>query len=58
MTLVMGVSYLLGKNAIDRRTDMDGPTRCSSLTLEREEYLITVQKATKRNLKLRIMTNI
>jgi hypothetical protein len=27
--------------AVDRRTDVDGPARCSSLTLEREEHVIS-----------------
>jgi hypothetical protein len=35
---VMWVVYLLGKT---RQTDTDGSTRCSSLTLEREECLIS-----------------
>jgi hypothetical protein len=29
------------KNATDRQTDMDGPMKCSSLTLKREERLRT-----------------
>jgi hypothetical protein len=27
------------ENAAGRQTDMDGPMRCSSLTLEREEHI-------------------
>jgi hypothetical protein len=38
MTLVMHVACLLEKKR-NRQTDMDGPVRCSSLTLEREEHL-------------------
>jgi hypothetical protein len=39
--LAIYVAYVLGKNAIDRQTDMDGPKRCSLLTLKREENLKT-----------------
>jgi hypothetical protein len=37
LTLVMKVQYPSEKR--DRQTDMDGPIRCSSLTLQCEEHL-------------------
>jgi hypothetical protein len=41
MTPVMQVAYPRRKNGTDRQADMDRPTRCSSLTLELKEHLIT-----------------
>jgi hypothetical protein len=43
----MRVIYLLGKmRQTDRQADMNRPIRCSSLTLEREEHLITLGENT------------
>jgi hypothetical protein len=38
LTTVMQVEYT--RKIRDRQTDMDGPLRCSLLTLEREEHII------------------
>jgi hypothetical protein len=38
----MQVAYLVAKIATDRQADIYRPIRCSSLTLEREEYLIVI----------------
>jgi hypothetical protein len=40
MTPIVEAAYLRKKNATDRQTDMDGPIRCPSLTLQREEIII------------------
>jgi hypothetical protein len=40
--MVMRVAYLIGR----RQTDMDGPIRCSSLTLEREDHLTNNERPT------------
>jgi hypothetical protein len=42
----MRVVQFLGKS---RQTDMDGPTMCSSLTLEHKERLITEQNSFVNN---------
>jgi hypothetical protein len=40
------------KNATDRHTDVDGPIRCSSLTLELEEHLKTEEGEEERSFVL------